>query len=610
MLGQDVTNAPMWQPSHSIINNSNIYRIINELELTSVGALQRFSTENPADFWKLITQKLNIHFSTKPTDTLDISHGVESPVWFPNAQLNIASSCFLAAASATAIHYLDKHDHLCQMTFGELEILSNQVANGLLKAGYQQGDAIAIAMPMNQYAIAIYLGIIKMGGVVVSIADSFSTAEMKSRCGIANAKGIFTQDVSIWNGKAHPLYAKVADAGLHQVIVINEHETNLSLRQQDIRWDDFISADQSFTPVAVTPMTPCNILFSSGTTSTPKAIVWNHTTPIKCASDAYLHHNIKAGDVLAWPTNLGWMMGPWLIFAALINKASLALYTEVPKDKHFGEFIQAAGVTMLGVVPTLVANWRKSACMEGLNWSRINVFSSTGECSNANDMRYLSTLAGGKPVIEYCGGTEIGGAYLTSTVIENNYPAQFTTPAMGIHLYILDEHGKPAMQGEVAIKPPSIGLSTVLLNKNHHEVYYQDMPTIDGMVLRRHGDEIAKLENGNYCIMGRSDDAMNLGGIKVSSAEIERTITGLPDITEVAAIAISPEGNGPSQLVIFAVSDTKPEIENTIKTMQKLINANLNPLFKIHDLIYVDSLPRTASNKVMRRVLRDKYSKI
>ena len=275
-----------------------------------------------------------------------------------------------------------------------------------------------------------------------------------------------------------------------------------SLRENDIAWQTFLSATPLSDSYACDPEASCNILFSSGTTGDPKAIPWSHTTPIKAASDAYLHQNIQPNDVLAWPTNLGWMMGPWLIFAAFMNKAAIAIYPDVARDRQFGEFVQAAKVTMLGVVPTLVATWRQSLCMEGLDWKNIKVFSSTGECSNADDMFYLMSLAGFKPVIEYCGGTEIGGSYLTSTVIENNYPAVFTRTAFGLDLMLIDEDGKPTDNGEVALLPPSIGLSTRLLNANHHDVYFAHMPTPNGKLLRRHGDQARRLQNGCYCILG------------------------------------------------------------------------------------------------------------
>ena len=293
-----------------------------------------------------------------------------------------------------------------------MNLLSNRIANSLVKQGFVSGDAIGIAMPMNQFAVAIYLGIIKMGGIVVSIADSFSSEEIAIRLNITQAKAIFTQDFLYWGDKKLPLYEKVChDTHPAKIIVLpSDVHVTLPLRKSDIAWEDFLVENNQFTAVSCDPMTPCNILFSSGTTGTPKAIIWNHTTPIKVASDAFFHQNISSRDVLAFPTNLGWMMGPWLIFAALINHGCIAAYTGAPKDREFGEFIERAHVTMLGVVPTLVATWRQSHCMENLDWSAIKVFTSTGECSNPEDMLYLMSLAGYKPITNI-GGTEIGVLY-------------------------------------------------------------------------------------------------------------------------------------------------------------------------------------------------------
>lgn len=609
MSNQDVTAAPLWRPTKQVIESTNIYQFMREQGLDSVPALHAWSVRQIDTFWQQVVKRLGITFNKQPEAICDISHGFEQPIWFPGSMLNIASSCFQAKPSMLALIYLDHHNHLGTMTYGELDQLSNQIANGFVSAGYSPGDAIGIAMPMNPFAVASYLGILKMGGVVVSIADSFSTQEMETRLSIAKTACVITQDYSHWNQKQHPLYEKVANTSVKQIICLRTSTPSAcSLRQGDLEWDQFISDNKQFKPISVQPMTPCNILFSSGTTGTPKAIVWNHTTPIKAASDGYFHQNIQSGDRIAWPTNLGWMMGPWLIFASLINQATLVLYTEVPKDRHFGDFIEKSQTTMLGVVPTLVAHWKQTKCMETVNWSRIKRFSSTGECSNPADMTYLSSLAGHKPIIEYCGGTEIGGAFLSSTMMQDNYASQFTTPTIGLNLAILNEQGKRDNHGEIAIIPPSIGLSTTLLNADHHHVYFENMPLYDdGRPLRRHGDEVIKLDHGNYIILGRIDDTMNLGGIKVSSAEIERTLSNLTGITETAAIAVNPPGNGPSLLVIFAVCSSSLNKDAAMKDMQRLINANLNPLFKIHDLVIVKELPRTASNKVMRRVLRDNY---
>lgn len=604
---------PVWQPTPDFLSQAHLNQYANEKSISDITQLQEWSHENFQTYWSDVVTKLNIQFIERPSSIVDIKDGISQPNWFPNAKMNIAQSCFNAKPNTVAIICQDPSGTRSQITYEELDQLSNQVANSLITKGYQAGDAIAIVMPMNIPAVAIYLGIIKMGGVVITVPDSFSAQEISTRLSIADTKLVFTQDQAIWAGKTLPLYEKLSHAtklSIPIVVIPQNPSESQQIESPNLAWSHFLDENSHFDAVACDPMTATNILFSSGTTSTPKAIPWTHTTPIKAGADAYFHQNIQAGDILAWPTSLGWMMGPWLIYAALLNQATIALFPDAPKDEVFGKYVQDIGVTMLGVVPTLVAAWRKSQCMENLDWSKIKLFSSTGECSNPEDMFYLMWLAGFKPIIEYCGGTEIGGAYITSTLLEPNYPSILTTPAMGSAFVLIDENNQETEhQGEVAIIPPGIGLSTTLLNKDHHETYYKDMPkSKSGQTLRRHGDQIKKLNNRAYCMMGRVDDAMNLGGIKVSATEIERIITNIDGIQEVAAIAISPPNNGPHQLVICAVPSTEDLDKNQIaKKMQKLINQHLNPLFKISDVMFTSSLPKTASNKIMRRVLRDNY---
>jgi acetyl-CoA synthetase len=278
------------------------------------------------------------------------------------------------------------------------------------------------------------------------------------------------------------------------------------------------------------------------------------------------------------------MMGPWLIYASLINQATIGLYYGTPTERGFGQFVQDARVNVLGVVPSLVSIWKTTACMQGLDWSAIKAFSSTGECSNPQDMLFLMSLAGYKPIIEYCGGTEIGGGYITGTLVQPCAPSTFTTPALGLDVVILNEDGHPADKGEVFIIPPSIGLSTELLNKDHHQVYFADTPhlPLSPTLLRRHGDQMERLPNGYYRAQGRVDDTMNLGGIKVSSAEIEQVLNTVEEISETAAIAISPPEGGPSQLVIYAVvaPDSQKYKEALETDLQKAIAQHLNPCSK------------------------------
>lgn len=581
----------------------NVQWLQREAGVPSYRALHDWSVREPEEFWRVVLARLGIRLRQPYTRLLDLSQGIEAPRWLADAWLNIADSCFQAPVDSLAVVHQREGGEFETLTVGELELLANRVANGLASLGLRPGEAVAVVTPMSAEAVAFYLGALKAGCVIVSIPDSFSPQEIATRLRLGGAKAVFTQDVNLRGGRALPLYASVVAATELPTIVVPLASTT-RLRAGDLTWGSFLGESDRFVARECRPDDPINILFSSGTTGDPKAIPWTHTTPIKCAMDAHFHQDIHAGDVLVWPTNLGWMMGPWLIFAALINRATIGLYNGAPGGRDFGRFVERSRATMLGVVPSLVKAWRASGCLEGLDWSGLRVFSNTGECSNADDMAWLMARAGGKPVVEYCGGTEIGGAYLTSVVTEPTEAARFNTPALGLDLVLLDADGLPTDNGEVFILGPSLGLSLTLLNYSHHEVYFAGTPRPG---LRRHGDQIERVSEGCYLAHGRVDDTMNLGGIKVSSAEIERAVRTVGDLQEAAAIAVPPPGGGPSQLVMFVVAAAPGP--GLAARMQQAIRRELSPLFRIHDVIRVDELPRTASNKVMRRVLRDRWQR-
>ena len=599
-----------WKPSNKIIENSNIHKMMLENGFKNYVDFWKWSVNEKSEFWTQTVKNLNIKLQKKFTSIVDISHGIEQAQWLKGAKLNIVDSCFQNDDEAISLIFQKENKDIQKVTQKSLKKLVNQIANSLRSINVQQGDFIAIDMPMSLEAVAIYLAGIKAGNPVVTIADSFAPKEIAVRLKITNPKVIFTQDVLQRAGKTLSLYQKVIEANPLKVVVIKVGNENISLRKNDIYFKDFIVDNHHFKSVVQDPYDTITILFSSGTTGEPKAIPWTHTTPIKSASDGYYHHDIQKNDVVCWPTNLGWMMGPWLVFATLINKATIALYYGAPMGEEFGKFVQDAKVTMLGVVPSIVKQWKITRCNEQLDWDTIKCFSSTGEISNPEEMEYLMQLANNKPVIEYCGGTEIGGGYVTSTMVQSNIASTFSTQALGGEFILLNDNNELSNKGEMFLIPPIMGLSNTLLNRDHHDVYYKGIPKFNGKTLRKHGDELEQLENGYYRAQGRVDDAMNLGGIKVSSIQIEELINQLEFIKESAAIAVSPKGGGPSLLVIYYVEKNNlfNKNERFLKAKQ-IIRKKLNPLFKVSDLIAIDKLPRTASGKVMRKDLRSNYKK-
>ncbi len=598
-----------WLPSTDFIQKTNVYKALKKNGFDDYDEFYNWSINNRSEFWDFTVKALNIKMKSQYSQILDASN-LENPTWLKNGKLNIIDSCFQANPKQPAIYYqLENDEQIKILTYKDLEILVNRIANALKNQGLKKGDFIGIDMAMNIEAVAIYLASIKAGMIVVTVADSFSPSEIKVRFGITKPKLVFTQDFLIRGNKQIPLYDKVIESGAEKIVVIPNEPNNLRLRKNDLEWNDFLIENKQFSSVAANPLDTITVLFSSGTTGAPKAIPWNHTTAIKSASDGFYHHDIQQENVVAWPTNLGWMMGPWLIYATLINKGTIALFEGSPMSDDFGKFIQDTKVNMLGIVPSIVRAWKSKGNMEKYNWSAIKCFSSTGESSNPEEMEYLMKLANHKPIIEYCGGTEIGGGYVTSTLIQTNIPSTFSTPALGSEFVILDENNNISNKGEVFLIPPTMGLSFKLLNKNHHQVYYENTPKIKGKLLRRHGDFLVRMENGYYRVMGRTDDSMNLGGIKVSSLQIEELINSHIAVLESAAVAINPKNGGPSQLVIYLVPNGIVDKELIMYELQKLIKLELNPLFKIQDIVVTEKLPRTASGKIMRRILREEYNK-
>ena len=597
------TRSPAWSPSPEVIKHANVTAACAELGLADYDALYRWSVTSREDYWAYVLRRLSIKFRKGP-DRLLAAASPTLPVWLPGACLNIVESCFGAGGETPAIVYSDGAGPVQATTVSELRDLVGRIARSLTATGVQPDDRVGVILPMTPLAVAVYLGVVAAGAAVVCIPESFAAPEIAARLRIAEAARVVTQDVLRRGEKSIPLYERVCEADAPSAIVIGQAAP---LRDGDIGWSAFLSADASFAPVERSPQDPICILFSSGTTGDPKAIPWDHTTPIKCAADGHFHQDLHAGDVACWPTSLGWMMGPWLVFAALMNRATIALYGQSPLEAGFGQFVQDAGVSMLGTVPTMVKSWRASGVMEGFDWSRVRAFSSTGECSNAADMVYLMSLAGNKPVIEYCGGTEIGGAYVTGVVVKPCVPATFSTPALGMAFDLLDENGSPQEVGEVFIKGPSIGLSTRLLNRDHEATYFAGAGADEyGTPYRRHGDELAALPGGWFQALGRCDDTLNLAGIKVGCAEIERAVGGLTGVAETAAVALTDEAGGPSHLAIFAVlqagsEDTPGGLK---EKMQREIRDRLNPLFRLEEVRILAALPRTASNKVLRRELK------
>lgn len=634
---------PYWFPSPTDCKQTNLGRLmeVNGPKLlgssyrdpiSSFNHFYRFSVENQEVYWSMVLKQLAVKFKQEPMSILSTSDGSKKGgTWLQGAVLNIAECCLLPCPSlkrtddSTAIIWRDEglDDYpVNRMSLKELRSQVITVAHAL-DAIFEKGDPIAIDTPMTCNAVIIYLAIILGGFVVVSIADSFAPQEIGSRMGVSKAKAIFTQDFIVRGGKKVPLYSRVIQGTSSKAVVIPAIGDSLGimLRDGDMSWKDFLShaagRSSSYSPVYQSVDALTNILFSSGTTGEPKAIPWTQLSPIRCASDTWAHLDVRPCDIGCWPTNLGWVMGPIIIYSCFLTGATLALYHGSPLGRDFCKFVQDAGVTVLGSVPSLVKSWKAGNCAEGLDWTKIRVLGTTGEASDIDDNLWLTSRASYKPIVECCGGTELASSYIQGSLLRPQAFGAFSGASMSTGFVILDEQGTPypddiPCSGEVGLFPLYFGATDRLLNADHDKVYFDGMPIYKGRQLRRHGDIIQRTVGGYYIVQGRADDTMNLGGIKTSSVEIERVCNRADEcLLETAAVSIKPSGGGPEHLAILAVlKDRSAQYDvNLLKRkFQTAIQKNLNPLFKVSYVKVVAEFPRTASNKLLRRVLRDQLA--
>ena len=598
---------------------SNLSSWMKELNV-NYPEFYNWSIENKATFWKYIIQAIPLKMQTPYSNILTEASNPDETIWLKDARFNIIESCFQAQPNQTAIYYQSEQTkEITSISYGDLQQKVLRYATAMKELGFTVEDRIILYIPFSIEAIASYLALIYIGAEPVLVADSFSAAELKKRIDIIHAKAVITTDHYWYADKKINVLTKVLEANPEKIILQTSEITDAtSIRNNaaDVLLSDLLkSSAPAVTPYYHSSSDTISILFSSGTTKEPKALPWKATTPIKCAADGKLLQDIHEGDVVTWTSGMGWMMAPWLIFASLLNKASIAIYSGAYSKKEFIDFTIQTKVTVLGTIPSVVKSWRAQNFAKIPNWN-IRVFSSTGEPSDMDDYLYLLFMNDFKaPIIEYCGGTEIGGGYISSVVVLPNALSYFNTAAPGSQFILVNENKEVVSNsgaGEVFIIPPSIGLSQQLLNKNHHEEYYTELPSIKGYPqLRKHGDGFHVQQTDDisyYKSIGRTDDSMNLGGIKISSIELETVVNKHPAVFESAAIASQDKNGGPEKLILIIHPNiTITDVATLQNELQKMIQKELNPLFKISSIHFKENFPRTASNKLMRKELRKEY---
>jgi len=356
------------------------------------------------------------------------------------------------------------------------------------------------------------------------------------------------------------------------------------------------------------------VIYTSGTTGKPKGAVHTHCGfPVKAAQDMAFGTDVHQGDVIYWMTDMGWMMGPWLVFGALILGATLFIYDgapDYPGPNRLWGMVERHKITQLGVSPTLIRTLipHGEAAFKKHDLSSLRFFASTGEPWNPDPWLWLFEKVGeGKrPIINYSGGTEISGGIVMGNPILPLKPCSFSAACPGIAADVFDEAGRPLRNavGELVIKSPWIGMTRGFW---HDRQRYLDTYWSRWENIWVHGDFAAIDSDGLWYILGRSDDTLKIAGKRLGPAEVESVLVAHPDVVEAAAIGV-PDAVKGMVLVLFAVC--RPGVQGDEALKKQLYDLVMNEMGKPlapKAILFVSDLPKTRNAKVMRRMIRSAY---
>jgi len=618
----------VWKPTREYVDRANLTRFMKQHGIDTFEELMKRSTQDIAWFTDAVLKFLDIQFYEPYSQVVDLSGGIAWPRWCVGAKMNIVQNCLdkyigTPTEDQNAMLWEGEDGTTKSMTYGELFLEVNKAANALRSIGLGFGDPIGIYMPMVPEIVVAFLAIAKIGGIILPLFSGFGVNAIVDRLGDADAKAIFTVDASIRRGKTI-LMKPVADEAAQRIpsmehmIVLNLTGAQIEMEPGRDHWWHEIIPDQSDSADTETTdaESPMMIIYTSGTTGLAKGAVHTHCGfPIKSAQDMAFGTDLHAGEIIAWGPNvdLGWMMGPWLIFGALILGGTFFLYdgaADYPDPGRIWELVQKHKLTILGVSPTLIRLLMTHGedPFKPYDLSSLLYFASTGEPWNPDPWMWLFEKVGQRrvPIINYSGGTEVSGGIVMGNPLLPLKACAFSGPCPGIAADVFDEDGKPVRDkvGELVIKAPWIGMTRGFWkNPERYENTYwsrwQDVWV--------HGDFAAIDSDGLWYILGRSDDIIKVAGKRFGPAEAESVLVAHPSVNEAATIGV-PHKIKLNELVVFCVLNPgfEPSEELRKELKHSVAIAMGKPLTPRH-ILFVSDLPKTRSAKVMRRIIRAAY---
>ncbi len=617
---------PAWTPTARYLNRSRLRAFASAHGHNDYDTLLRWSQTDPDGFWSGVDRDLDLVWTKKYERVFDDSRGIPWTTWWTGGRMNYVATALRARLGPDRVAVIAEGEEgkVRRISYGQLARDVGAFAAGLRAIGVAKGDRVAVFMPMTYECVVAVLALGALGAIFIPVFSGYGADAIAGRLRDCEASLMITSDGFYRRGQVLPM-KKTADAAadaapsVKTVVVAERVGSAYERRPRDVAWSEVVAKGRDpIAPVDTSAEDPFMVIYTSGTTGKPKGAVHVHGGfPVKAAQDLAHCFDLQESDVILWMTDIGWMMGPWLIAGGLMLGATIVVYDgtpDFPDASRVWSMIERHRITHLGISPTAIRGLMRSGedPVRKHDRSSLFVLGSTGEPWNPDPWWWYFRSAGESrcPIINYSGGTEISGGIVGCTTWTPIQPGSFIGPVPGMDADVVDDQGRSVRGavGELVIRKPWPGMTRGFWkdgtgdDSRYIQTYWSRLP--DTWV---HGDWARIDDEGYWYIEGRSDDTLKVAGKRVGPAEVESAAVAHPAVSEAAAVGVPHELKGEA-IVVFCVlrpgREASDALANEVKDkVAELLGKPLRP----EAVRFVAQLPKTRNAKILRRVIRGAY---
>jgi acetyl-CoA synthetase len=583
----------------------------------------RRSKDEPQEFWGEQARAL---LSWDKPFTQIMTGKIPHVRWFDDGTINASYNCLDRHlgqhAERTAIIWEGEPGDVRKLTYRELHREVCRFANGLKTLGVKSGDRVTIYMPLVPEAAVAMLACARIGATHSVVFGGFSSDAVADRNNDASAKVVITADGGWRRGQIVPLKANVDEAlqkspTVQHVVVLQRTKQDIAMQAgRDVWWNDLVADQTADCPAVGLPSEhPLFVLYTSGSTGKPKGVL--HSTGgylLGAAISTKYVFDLKDSDIFWCTADVGWITGhSYVVYGPLAHAASIVMYEGAPmhpRPDRFWEIIERHKVSIFYTAPTAIRAFIKA----GNEWPRahnlqsLRLLGSVGEPINPEAwMWYRKEIGGDRcPIVDTWWQTETGSIMISALPgCIPTTPGCATKPFFGVVPDIVDKHGNSVPNnhgGFLVIRQPWPSMLRTIHgdDERFRKTYWEHIP---GMYFT--GDGARRDEHGNFWIMGRIDDVVNVSGHRLSTMEIESTLGSHPAVAESAVVSRPHDLKGEC-IIPFVVLKSGQHASNQLKVeLMEHVTKHIGALARPEEIRFAESLPKTRSGKIMRRLLRD-----